>query len=1256
MSKYTKLFQDCLEVNQPESTYRFAKNIVVTNLLGTIENEEGFTNLAVAPPYNVIGIVPCDGDNVVVFSTNNSRSEIGLINLTTASYTSIYNDSALNFSTSHPIQGEYRKDVDGDRVVAWTDNYNTLRIINIDDLTGVNDVTDLDAFQDVINPTLGPYSISNSGGSLLTGAYIPITKYSNQDGSVTNWFVHDHTFYINDDSTSVAFNDNDGAVGGTISNKVANFTLSGCDTRYDTIYIGYIRVINNIVTAYQALKRSNATTLSISITGNESTIDVTLDEVLTPTANYSTVESITQLAGQLYAAGVTVEDIPDYQRYALDININYTRSLMNVISNTNSQKDSIPPSLIPGEVYAMYIGLELNKGGWAFYHIPGRNALNDGETSTITNYGLTYNKFQIDDTSDKTGTGAATNMGFWRNLSELYSNDTTYTSIAGKDLRGLGVQHHRMPTLDHLVSTYYPSDQSVGVTKLIRLGISVGNVVIPTAIQSKIKRWKIFYAKKDSSNSLFLGSDLWQPSCSTQDDSAIRWSTGGNWSIQAEQGGTDGWKDFNLPSVDTLRGHSLDLSLNTGLTPSYATFNYSLSRNNLNTQYTGFRSSGARLTICGEDRGQVASAIIDYTTSGNTVRSGTSFIKSLSNFSYLPQNALNGKFKSQYSEACFVADINTPGTNFNSLTPIRLLTRSSGQPADSQQFRRSDGTNIGTDVAETTSYLHYYRVLSSVHTSFLQQDLVPLEGYNNPSVVPHLFSGGDGFMCYMSYLTAAPTNSNPDSTLGSPYTEGIRMWKAYIGYSRYNFNFRYQTQGDIGTYYHGKTDMRTLFSPTVTDETKGYTTLIRTDQSLNLLNYDTTMNSMNIYSTGVIFDPDTNTATSFPDTIIWSPVQNEESKEFSWRSFPSGNRYVIPKNKGNIVNIQGLNNKELLINCEDTFFRTRTDTQLNAESENVFLKSASVFDLAPEELVPTKTGSAGCQHKFSCVLTKAGYTFIDDKRGAVFLYDGDKLEEISTEGMRTFFRDFMANPTDNPFNSSGYTIGYDIRMTRLVITKKNNSTSWTISYNPLTKSWVSFHDYTPDILVNTLSGKLYSTKSNIFHLNQGGAKGTYYGTTYPSFIDQTFNPEPNTLKLAYSLNWQTEVYPNTYVNGQPDTTLDYSTTCTYLTLKSPDCCTGKVTLVPTTSIYDSYSGNIRNKNRIWYYDEIRDFSTTAGGFIQGFYSNYNIDATKLNTNLDWFDQRRFVDRFVSCRFEYDNTSNKRWLLLDTNMEFNYGQE
>ncbi len=1252
MTKYLKgMYMDSAEVDQPQGTYRYAKNIIDSNVAGAKENEDGFINAGLLAPYDVIGIIPTS-TGFVVFSTNDIDCEIGyaLRNGATIDYTPLYNTPELNFRRVNPIKGEYRVDVNGETSVTWLDGRNSPRSMNIDQ--PVSNVQDLNTFRDVTNPSIDTSSINDQGGSLRVGAYTLITKYENTDGSETNWYVHDHVFYINDDSKSVAFNNNDGAEGTVTSNKSITVTFTGSDTRYDFLVIGYVRVSDSITTATRVSKVSTASTVTATLTGAETSVDLTLDEVLTGNTNYTTARAITQVSGQLFLGNLSSERIPELQQVACGANINYTQDLVQVISNTGNHKDNLPPSFMPGEVYAFYLAVEMNNGGWAFYHIPGRHPV-AFDLVPISSGGLNYIRFQVDDTNDLGGLGASTNMSFWRNENEFYPNDPAFTA-PGKDLRGMRIQHHKFPTVNDLVGRYYSGNQAVGITHLPRLGINVSNVIIPPDIQAKIKRWKIAYAKKTVNNSLVTGSDLLQFPASTDSDSNIRWSTSGNWILEAQGSGFQGYPTLQK---DSIRIHSLDyLYAKDTPPPTYARFHYTLRRQNINPQWTGFRSAGATMTISGENRGQSSTAVIDYTVPTHTTRENIAAKKKLNNFTYLPQNSQNGRFKSLYTEGAFVADIESPGTSFDHITPIRLLTNSSTTSADAATFRAENGT-VDPNVGEDTMYTQFFRLLTNVHVSVFEQDLIPLEGYASPfSTAMNNIYGGDTFLCYMSFLTISPLNSNPDGTLGAPLLQGVRIWRGYIGYSKRNFNYRHQLAGQIGTFYYGKTDPRTLFNRFADTFEAEYQSLISANDPINDVQYNSDFNSLNEYLVGILWSLDLNEATEFPNTIIWSPVQNEESKEFSWRTFPAGNRYVIPKNKGPIINLQGVDNKDLIIHTTRSLFKTRTDIKLDADQENVFFKSAQLFEIPPEEVISTTNGYGGTQNKFACILTKVGYCFVDNDQGKVFIFS-DKLNEISAQGMRNFFRDSMGiNPNhDNPFTLNGYTFVYDERNNRLVLGKKDADKTWTASFNPQTQTWTSFHDYLSDYAFTTADNTVFTIRNNVFyiHIVEGTTKGVFHDTYKPSFIDVVYRDDTKRNKVFISTWWNTEVYPNSYVNGQPDRTLDYNTTCTHVTVRTYNQATPRIPLIRQSDYDDIYNANVRVIDRTWIYDNFRDVSI-ANNVAFGFYGNFNIDPTKLNTSMEWYEQRKFMDKFVICRYEFDSElTNQRWLFLESDCTFRY---
>lgn len=1232
------LHTDSNPIDQPEGTYRFAKNLVDNNITFAKENEEGFTaqitlnDLGAIGATSIIGIIPV-GSAYVVFLTDDTECEIQLVsNLTT---TTIYNDTTLNFRKSNPIKGEYRVDVFGNRIIAWQDALNPDRILNIDDLTGVSSVDDMAIDQSYFNPQM-TISLVDTGGSLPSGAYVLMTKNKGSDGSETDWYVHDQVAYINDESRSVSFNDCDGCEPGTLTNKAIQVTFTDGDTRYETLVIGMLQIINGVVRAFQVIEKPNGVSVSHLLSGNEQTTELSLDEVLTPPARYRFSKTMTQVSGQLVRANLTGEAMPDFQKYANGIAINYESELQSGVSNFSSHKDLTPPTFIPGEVYAFYIGLNLKKGGWIFYHIPGRAAVGtsptDHDTDSVTADGMTYLRYQVENTSDRGADGATTNMGYWENQNEVYPDHVSFdgSGVGNPNLRGVKVRHHRMPSLDYLVTNTH-TGSVVGITDLPRLDISVTNVIIPSDIQDQINGWKIFFAKKTVADSIVMGSDLLQFGCAEEDNLTVRGTGAGNWDVDSEQAGTDDWRDMFM-ETDTLRSHSLDLFYDRSrANPNYAEFFYTLERNTINTQYSGFRSAGAQLTRNGDDRGQVAAGVIDYTVTVSTIRDGAAFRKRLDNFKFLPANSVDGKFKSNGSESVFVADIDSPSTDFDDIVPGVLRIQSTNEPP---------APSLVNGGIEYTKYYHLHRLISSAHTSFFQQDLIPLTGFADPTdTTLSGCQGGDGFICFMSYLATCP--KHPDSVAD---TEGGRIWRAYVGYAKNNWNFRHEAPGIIGTKYYGKTDVRFLFSPYANDLNGSYISLISTLEEQNQLRYNQDYSKLNEFITPVIFNPDLIDETNFDTLVIWSTVQGEDSRDLSWRTFPSGNRYTMPRHRGPIINIQGVRNRDLLIHHQHSLFKTMTDSSLSGDGENIFLKSNTFFSITPVEILSTEEGYAGCQHKFGARLTKAGYVFPDDAQGKVFIYDGDKLKEISAYGNRRFFRDTMKlGLTDNPFTSNGYTVGYDERYNRILLSKKGG-TSFTISYDPAKEQWISYHDYIPDHMFRLTSDILYSVKGMTIWRHQDGAVGTYYTSAFPSILDVAL-PTQETM-IFTGVNWRTECFDTSGV-------LQYDTTFSHITPMTTEQCGGRIAIVRPTDVYEIYDANCRVIHGRWYFNQIRDVALVPG-FRQGFANNFDLDLTKLDSNQDWYENRKIMDNFLICRLEFPNTTNLKLAIYDIGITYRDG--
>ena len=106
MKIFKGLHRDNHPSDQPEGTYRNARNIVVSRRRGAISNEEGTTDTSYLPEgYSQIGRIPLPDGRIVVFSADGSGgSEVGIIEKDDKYYT-LANDPRFNFSLQYPIEG-----------------------------------------------------------------------------------------------------------------------------------------------------------------------------------------------------------------------------------------------------------------------------------------------------------------------------------------------------------------------------------------------------------------------------------------------------------------------------------------------------------------------------------------------------------------------------------------------------------------------------------------------------------------------------------------------------------------------------------------------------------------------------------------------------------------------------------------------------------------------------------------------------------------------------------------------------------------------------------------------------------------------------------------------------------------------------------------------------------------------------------------------------------------------------------------------
>lgn len=289
----------------------------------------------------------------------------------------------------------------------------------------------------------------------------------------------------------------------------------------------------------------------------------------------------------------------------------------------------------------------------------------------------------------------------------------------------------------------------------------------------------------------------------------------------------------------------------------------------------------------------------------------------------------------------------------------------------------------------------------------------------------------------------------------------------------------------------------------------------------NVYNYNKSFskqNDENVFTTlPTNFVPGQACTSNYPNKVIWSDKQEDPVyyKKNNWLIYRPDNYYDFPLNYGRLIDIEGIENREILARFENKLVSYNTMLTLNTSSPSQFYLGQDLFKSGiPIDFSDTDNGYAGTQHKFF-VKTEKGHMAIDAKRGQIILvppinpaWGRRQLKDLAGEefGLSQFFcenlefrilRQFPNYPIDNAFNGIGLHGVYDSKYGRIILTKIDyeitdpsltwNSTtnqffkgstivvlgdpayfcsrSFTLSFSFVTGSWISFHSYLPNYYI-----------------------------------------------------------------------------------------------------------------------------------------------------------------------------------------------
>jgi hypothetical protein len=361
----------------------------------------------------------------------------------------------------------------------------------------------------------------------------------------------------------------------------------------------------------------------------------------------------------------------------------------------------------------------------------------------------------------------------------------------------------------------------------------------------------------------------------------------------------------------------------------------------------------------------------------------------------------------------------------------------------------------------------------------------------------------------------------------------------------------------------------------------------------NVYIYDYSLSASKLYnqyfSQGILqskyYDPNVAKLcyTYYPDRLIYSLPQQIEAIKDSWFIYLANNYSQFRSQISGVksINKSGLfitfkNDSPLMYQGVDTL-QTDLGTKVTIGDGGLFSQPGQAVSNADK---PYEYGSS--QNRLSVISTPAGMFYASQNQGKIFSY-GQGLSEISQNGMKWWFILFMPYKLtdefpdypyqDNPVSGIGIQGVYDNNNTILYYAKKDyavkeaykgklryvpldsnflgdyfeiinqpgtrfllgdpvvfDNASWTISYDPKNKYWISFHDWHPDLMIPTKDVFLTTKGTGLWKHNYVcDSFCNYYGKDYPFEIEVPI-PTGQTVTTVKSIEYILESYRRSSIN------------------------------------------------------------------------------------------------------------------------------
>lgn len=243
-------------------------------------------------------------------------------------------------------------------------------------------------------------------------------------------------------------------------------------------------------------------------------------------------------------------------------------------------------------------------------------------------------------------------------------------------------------------------------------------------------------------------------------------------------------------------------------------------------------------------------------------------------------------------------------------------------------------------------------------------------------------------------------------------------------------------------------------------------------KTLNLFGYK----NDNIYNSWIdfyqIYNSNNDYLNEFNRTIYRSQVISDEGRTNNWRWFENDAYKNVEENKGNITNLVAIGNY-LYVHAEHSLFAFSEDNTLSMNNQNLQVATPDIFDTEYKEQFITKLGYGGLQDMDARISGYFGYIWFDRSSKRIYKIYGESMDIVSKD-ITEWFENVDIIRVDFADDIKNNRILINIKIKDDAVQTHIGEKDITLSYNTITKTMISFHDYH--------FSKAYTTKNNLYFL------------------------------------------------------------------------------------------------------------------------------------------------------------------------------